>query len=232
MLVTLRATGVRFRVRHEGWFALKAAYVMVDMGLEGKNEVLGIFVGQSAPALFWLSMLAEFKNWETIDILLCSVDNPVGFREAKAVVYPATKVQKCIVHQVTRDQSAAVAGLHAIYIAPSESAGLAALDRSDEEHGARSAPIISRWRELATFLAVSTGASPTDVHNKRDHELTLSASEGNKGKSVVPRDELLLKMLYLINCDVRREWAFRVQNWGMNRAQLVSCFPGRVKIER
>ena len=91
---------IHFKVRHEGRIASKAAYVVIGVDLEGKKEVLGIWIGESESAKFWLSVLAEIKSRGTGDILLSSVDNLTGFSEAIVAVFPQTRVQKCIVHQV------------------------------------------------------------------------------------------------------------------------------------
>ena len=52
-----------------------------------------------------------------------------------------------------------------------------------------------------------------------------------KGKGLFPTDEALLKMLYLVTCDVTRRWTMRVPHWGQILAQLTICFPERVKVE-
>lgn len=49
---------------------------------------------------FWLSVLNGLKNRGVQDILIMSVDNLTGFSEAIQASFPATEIQKCIVHQV------------------------------------------------------------------------------------------------------------------------------------
>ena len=51
-----------------------------------------------------------------------------------------------------------------------------------------------------------------------------------KGKGRFPTDESLLKMLYLVTCEVTRRWTVRVAHWGQILAQLSICFPERVKL--
>jgi transposase-like protein len=233
---------IHFKVRHEGRVVCKAAYVVIGVDLEGKKEVLGIWIGESESARFWLSVLTEIRNRGTQDILLCSVDNLTGFSEAIAAVYPTTIVQKCVVHQVrnslrfvsTKDRAAVVAGLRAIYTAPSESAGLAALDDFEAEFGSRYALVVSSWRKQWHELAPFYGFSPelrrlmytTNVIESFHRQLR----KVTKGKSLFPTDESLLKMLYLVTCDVQRRWTMRIAHWGQILAQLAIAFPGRVNV--
>src|SRR5918998_1307206 len=86
---------IHYKVRHEGRIVSKAAYVVIGVDLEGMKEVLGIWVGESESAKFWLSVLSQIKSRGTHDILLCCVDNLTGFSEAIGAAYPATLIQKC-----------------------------------------------------------------------------------------------------------------------------------------
>ncbi len=60
-----------YKVRYEGRIVSKAAYVVIGVDLEGMKEVLGIWVGESESAKFWLSVLSELKSRGTQDVLLC-----------------------------------------------------------------------------------------------------------------------------------------------------------------
>ena len=54
--------------------------------------------------------------------------------------------------------------------------------------------------------------------------------KSTKGKSILPSDESLLKMLYLDTMDVLRKWTTRVQNWGQTLPQLAIHFQDRVDL--
>ena len=68
--------------------------------MEGKKEVLGLYLSESEGANFWLSVLMDLQNRGVEDILIASVDGLTGFPEAIASIYPHTEVQLCIVHQI------------------------------------------------------------------------------------------------------------------------------------
>ena len=114
----------------------KAAYMSVGIDLEGRKDVLGIWIGEHESAKFWLSVLNELKNRGVQDILIICVDNLTGFSEAIAACYPQSEVQKCIVCQIRnsiryvsyKDVKKIVASLKPIYTAPTENATMEELN--------------------------------------------------------------------------------------------------------
>lgn len=89
--------------------------------------MLGIYIGNSESARFWLGVLTDLQARGIRDLLICSIDNLSGFGDAIEAVFPQADVQLCLVHQVRnslryvayKDQSVVAAGLKAIYQAPS-----------------------------------------------------------------------------------------------------------------
>ncbi|GHV89198.1 hypothetical protein AGMMS50267_15580 [Spirochaetia bacterium] len=83
-----------------------------------------------------MSVLNELKNRGVQDILIACMDGLTGFPDAVRAVFPQTHVQLCIVHMVRnstkfvsyKDLKKLCADLKAVYSAPSEEAGRAALD--------------------------------------------------------------------------------------------------------
>ena len=75
-------------------------YVALGVNLEGKKELLGLWLGQNEGAKFWLSCLTDLKNRGLSDIFVACVDGLAGFPEAIRAAYPQTTVQLCIVHLV------------------------------------------------------------------------------------------------------------------------------------
>jgi transposase-like protein len=234
---------IHYKVRQEGRIVSKAAYVVIGVDLEGMKDVLGIWIGETESAKFWLSVLSEVKSRGVEDILLCSVDNLTGFSEAIGAVYPATLIQKCVVHQVrnslkyvsSKDRQEVVSALRSIYTAPSESAALVARERFEQQWGSKYPLVVESWRRNWSELVTFFGFTPelrrlmytTNVIESFHRQLRKST----KGKSVFPNDESLLKMLYLVTGEVTRKWTVRVAHWGQILAQLSICFPDRVKVQ-
>ena len=88
------------KVRQDKQIMNKAIYLALGVNLEGKKELLGMWVSENEGAKFWLGVLTELQNRGVQDILIACVDGLKGFSEAINTVYPNTQVQLCIVHMV------------------------------------------------------------------------------------------------------------------------------------
>jgi transposase-like protein len=119
---------IHYHVRQEGRIIKKAVYTAIGLDLEGKRDVLGLWVGENESAKYWLTVLNELKNRGLNDILIACTDNLTGFAEAIAAAYPQTDLQHCIIHQIRnstkyvswKDLKAVIADLKLIYRADTE----------------------------------------------------------------------------------------------------------------
>ena len=75
-------------------------YVALGVNLEGKKELLGLWLAENEGAKFWLHVLTDMKNRGLNDIFVACVDGLAGFPEAIRAAYPQTRVQLCVVHLV------------------------------------------------------------------------------------------------------------------------------------
>jgi transposase-like protein len=57
----------------------KAVYTIIGIDLEGKKDVLGLYISETEGANFWLSVLTDLQNRGVEDILISSVDGLKGF---------------------------------------------------------------------------------------------------------------------------------------------------------
>jgi transposase-like protein len=62
------------KVRGEGHTLNKAIYVVLGVTLEGRKEVLGLWVAQTEGAKFWLQVLTDLQNRGVKDIFIACVD--------------------------------------------------------------------------------------------------------------------------------------------------------------
>mgnify|MGYP002232376886 CR=1 FL=1 len=60
----------------------KAVYVAIRIKLNGKREVLDMWIGGNESAKYWLGVLNEIKNRGVEDIMIVSVDGLTGFGDA------------------------------------------------------------------------------------------------------------------------------------------------------
>ena len=129
-------------------------YVAIGVNLQGKKELLGLWLCETEGAKFWLGCLTDLKNRGLNDVFVACVDGLTGFAEAIRAAYPQTKVQLCIVHLVraalkyvsTADSQAVAADLKTIYQAATVPEAEQALTKFAEVWGAKYPTIVKQWR--------------------------------------------------------------------------------------
>ena len=231
---------IHYHVRSEGQIIKKAVYISIGINLEGKKDVLGMWVGENESAKFWASVLNSLRNRGVQDIFIACTDNLTGFSSAIEAVFPKTEIQNCIIHQLRssskyvsyKDLKALMADLKAIYAAVDEPTALDALEafsgRWDKKYPKISASWRENWPNLSTYFKY-----PQEV---RRLIYTTNAIEGfnrqlrkvTKSKAVFPTDDSLFKMLYLAMMDITKKWTGRRQDWSTIYAQLVVFFGDRI----
>ena len=231
---------IHYHVRSEGQIVKKAVYIAIGIDLDGKKDVLGMWVGENESAKFWATVLNGLRNRGVEDIFIACTDNLNGFSDAIAAVYPKTDIQNCIIHQLRnsskyvsyKDLKALMADLKAVYAAPDEASALAALElfsgKWDKKYPKISQSWQSNWANLSTYFKF-----PAEL---RKLIYTTNAIEGfnrqlrkvTKSKSVFPTDDSLFKMLYLAMIDITKKWTGRRQDWSQIHAQLSVFYADRM----
>ena len=91
---------IHYKIRENGKVVSKAVYTILGVNIEGRKEVLGLYISEHEGANFWLQVLTDLSNRGVKDIFIACVDGLKGFPEAIETVFPQTHVQLCIVHMV------------------------------------------------------------------------------------------------------------------------------------
>ena len=128
--------GLVVSIRCEGKIVKHTIYLALAINLEGKKELLGLWISKNEGAKFWLSVLTDLKNRGVEDVFITCVDGLTGFPDAIASVFPKAQVQLCIVHLVRnslnfvsyKDRKEIAKALKSVYRAPTLEAAEAALD--------------------------------------------------------------------------------------------------------
>ena len=232
---------IHYHVRSEGRIVKRAVYIALGIDMDGKKDVIGMYVGENEGAKFWLSIINGLKNRGVQDILIACVDGLNGFPQAIEAVYPKTEIQQCIIHQIRnttnyvsyKDLKKLMADLKMVYAAPDEAAALEELESFGEKWNSKYPKIYKSWSErwatLSTYFKY-----PNEV---RKLIYTTNAIEGfnrqlrkvTKSKTVFPSHESLLKMLYLATMDITKKWTGRRRDWSQIRAQLEIYFEERLE---
>ena len=232
---------IHYHVRSEGRIVKRAVYIALGIDMDGKKDVIGMYVGENEGAKFWLSIINGLKNRGVQDILIACVDGLNGFPQAIEAVYPKAEIQQCIIHQIRnttnyvsyKDPKKLMADLKMVYAAPDEAAALKELESFGEKWNSKYPKIYKSWSErwatLSTYFKY-----PNEV---RKLIYTTNAIEGfnrqlrkvTKSRTVFPSDDSLLKMLYLVTMDITKKWTGRRRDWSQIRAQLEIYFEERLE---
>lgn len=91
---------IHYHVRSEGQIVKKTVYIAIGIDLDGRKDVLGMWVGENGSAKFWATVLNSLKNRCVEDIIIACTDNLTGFDVAIHAAFHQTEIQNCIIHQL------------------------------------------------------------------------------------------------------------------------------------
>lgn len=231
---------IHYKIKENGRFITKAVYTILGLNVEGKKELLGLYLSEHEGAHHWLTVLTDLHNRGVKDILIACVDGLKGFPEAIESIYPKTEIQHCIIHQIrnslkyvaSKNQKAFMADLKCVYKAATLSGAETALDELETKWGEKYPVVIkswrSKWQTLSAYFkypdyvrtAIYTTNAVEAVH-RQFRKLT-------KTKGGFPNENSLLKLLYAGMLQASERWTHPVQNWNLTLSQLSIHFAGRL----
>jgi len=191
-----------------------ACYLMLGITLEGKKEILGIWIGENETSKYWLSILNEIKNRGVEDVLIFAIDGLNGFNQAISAVYPKAEIQRCIVHQIRnslkfvswKDRKQIAKDLKTIYTAPTENEALNNLEEFNSLWGKKYPHIYqswkSNWAELSTFFKYPEAIKKLIYTTNPIESLNSNIKKRTKSISSFPTIDSAFKLLYLSTQEV------------------------------
>jgi transposase-like protein len=200
-------------------------YVALGVNLEGKKELLGLWLGQNEGAKFWLSCLTDLKNRGLSDIFVACIDGLSGFAEAIHAAYPHTAVQLCIVHLVraalryvsTEDSKPVARDLKKIYQAATIFEAEAALDDFAQAWDAKYPTIAKQWRAKWTDIITLFDFPPSirrAIYTTNAIESVNSViRKFTKNRKIYPNEESALKLIYMAIHEASKKWTMPIHHW-------------------
>jgi len=234
--------GIVFKVRKDARVINKCLYTVLGINMDGRKEILGMWMSENESASFWASILNELKNRGVQDILIACRDNFSGFSGAIETVFPHTEQQLCIIHQIRnntryvsyKDIKAVMAALKLVYGAPTLDDAEYRLEEFREAWGGKYPQILkswdANWTELSAYFKY-----PQEV---RTLIYTINAVEGfhrqlrkfTKNKAVFPTDDAVRKSVYLSIMEISKKWTLPIKDWGCIIGQLMIFFEDRLHL--
>lgn len=233
---------IHYKVRTDGTIKNRAAYVCLGIGQDGRKDTLGIWIGENEGAKFWLGVCNELKNRGVTDILIACIDGLTGFPDAIRSVFPNTKIQLCIVHQIrnsfkyvaSKDCKEFYKDLKKVYSAASEDIALFELDKIMEKWGKKYAVVLNswlnKWSELSEYFKYPDVVRKLIYTTNTVEGFNRQLRKATKVKTIFPTDEALKKSLYLATMDIMKKWTMPLSNWGQTIMQFAITFEGRLNL--
>jgi putative transposase len=232
--------GIVFKVRKDARVINKCIYTVLGINMDGKKEILGIWISDNESASFWTTVCNELKNRGAEDILIACRDNLSGFSSAIETVFPKTEQQLCVIHQIRnstkyvsyKDIKGVMADLKLVYGAPTLDDAEYRLEEFRDKWGKKYPQILkswdANWAELSTYFKY-----PQEV---RTLIYTTNAVEGfhrmlrkyTKTKTIYPTDDSVRKSVYLSIQEISKKWTMPIRDWGIIIGQLMIFFEDRL----
>ena len=215
-------------------------YVALGVNLDGKKELLGLWLGETEGAKFWLSCLTDLKNRGLSDIFVACIDGLSGFAEAIHAAYPQTSVQLCIVHlvraalrYVSADDSKPVArDLKKIYQAATVVEAEAALEEFAQEWDEKYPTIAKQWRakwtDIATLFDFPHPIRKAIYTTNAIESVNSSIRKFTRNRKIYPNEPSALKLIYMAINEASKKWTRPINHWKQALNHFAVMYEGRM----
>jgi transposase-like protein len=234
--------GIVFKVRENSKVINKTIYIAIGLRKDGHKEVLGLWLGKTESAAFWMSVLTDMKARGVLDIFVTVTDNLNGFTDTIATVFPKSTKQICVVHQIRnsakyvvwKDKKAFAKDLREIYTAPNKEVAEVALENLAENWDSKYSYAVKSWRknwdELTAFFDFPIEIRKIIYTTNIIENLNGKIRKYTKNKASFPTDEAVMKSVFLAVNEVTKKWNRPIRDWGIILNQFLLIFDERLKL--
>jgi transposase-like protein len=207
----------------------------------GKKDVLGLWIGESEGAKFWLRVFSELKNRGVQDIFIACIDGLKGLPDAIKAVFPETEIQLCIIHMI-RNSFKYVSSKHAkefvndlklIYRAETEQKAEENLSKLrkkwEEKYPLAVSPWVKHWENVRTFFKFPEEIRRIIYTTNAVESLHRQFRKVTKNRAVFPNDESLFKLLFLTVNGLSAKWTMTVKGWKSCLSQFSILYDARLQ---
>jgi transposase-like protein len=233
--------GIVVHVRGDnGRVSQHTMYVAIGVNLQGRKELLGLWLSETEGAKFWLSCLTDLKNRGVRDMFVVCVDGLSGFPEAIRAAFPETKVQLCIVHLVRAalkyvtdsDSQAAAADLKAIYQSATVLEAEEALEKFATKWDVKYPTIAKQWRakwaDIVTLFEFPTPIRKAIYTTNAIESVNSVIRKFTRNRKQYPNAESALKLVYLAIHEASKKWTMPIIGWKAALNHFALVFEGRM----
>ena len=230
---------IHYKVKENHQYITKAAYVVLGIQMDGRKDILGVWIGENESAKFWLTVMNDLKNRGVKDVYVFCVDGLTGFREAINAAFPKSQIQRCIIHQIRsstryvsyKDIKALMADLKKVYQAINEDEAMNALLKFKEKWQKTYPSCVKSWEDnwdiLSTFFAYPAEIRRIIYTTNIIEGLNRQFRKITKNKASFTNDDSLRRILYLASKNIVSHWTVICRNWDLVSNQLSIMFADR-----
>jgi transposase-like protein len=218
--------GIVMHVRGDGGrVSQHTMYVALGVNLQGKKELLGLWLSETEGAKFWLSCLTDLKNRGLEDIFITCVDGLTGFPEAIRTAYPKAKVQLCLVHLVRaalkyvadKDSKAVAADLKKVYQSATVLEAERALEAFAEVWEGKYPTIVKMWRlkwsDIVTLFEFPPPIRKAIYTTNAIESVNSVIRKYTRNRKQYPSVESALKLVYMSIHEASKRWTMPIVGW-------------------
>ena len=215
-------------------------YVALGINLEGRKELLGLWLGENEGAKFWLTCLTDLKNRGLRDLFVACIDGLSGFPEAIRAAYPQATVQLCLVHLVraalryvtTEDSKAVVADLKKIYQAATVVEAEQALESFAQAWDAKYPTISKQWRakwaDIITLFDYPPAIRRVIYTTNAIESVNSVIRKFTRNRKLYPNEDSALKIVYMAIREASRKWTLPIKHWKQALNHFAILFENRL----
>lgn len=232
---------IHFKVRQDGKYTNSAFYTVYSVDWEGNRDVLGLYINSGGEgAKKWGMVMEDLKSRGVSDIMVVCTDDLQGFSDQIQEAFPASIVQKCIVHQIRNslkyvdeaDKKAVIKDLRQVYTSTTEESAKTALSAFEAAWGKKYKYIVKQWREnwteLMAFLDFPLPMRKMIYTTNPVEALHRIMRKLIKSKAAWTSQTALLKQLYLSISRNEKSWKRKAFGWTSIQREIMELYPERV----
>ena len=220
----------------------QAIYTILGYDLEGKKEILGLWMGASESKNYWMQVFDEIKGRGVEDVFFISMDGVSGLESGAKAIFPGVVVQRCIVHLIrnsikyvpTKDYKKFTSDLKKVYGASSLKAAKTAFEtfQTTWKSYPGAVDIWTRNFQHVEQLFDYGNAVRKIMYTTNAIESVNSSFRKVTKKGSFPNENAVYKLLYLRVTELQKKWdGGHHQNWSMvlNQLMVNEKFADRIK---
>ncbi len=220
-----------------------AVYVILGYDLEGRKDILGLWIGESEGKHYWMQIFDEIKGRGVDDVLFISMDGVSGLEEGARSIFKDVVVQRCIVHLIrnsvkyvpSKDYKKFTSQLKKIYGASSLKAAESEFERFKQAWSQYKGAVDvweRNWQHVAQLFNYGSAVRKV-MYTTNAVEAVNSSFRKVTKKGSFPSEQAVYKALYLRILELYKKWNYRpVANWAMVRNQLAMDEKIQARIEK